>query len=224
MKRTVRSRILSIATAAILSCGMAASSVEAAINVDNFESYASEAALDAAWFPVTAAHAAIVPATLDTVVSHSGAQSLRIDYNCGTGQFFGQLRHDFASQNWSTLKEVEFWYMGQATNSQETLGLRFYSSFGTEIGRVEFPIAQTKVTGWTRGVLDLTNFTHGPAFGQQNDVTQVRIAVTPSEFGTGVLWFDDIRVVPEPASMGLGLLGVCSCLLYGRKRSPRIAT
>lgn len=218
MKTTVRSRFLPVAAAALLVGGLATSVVEAAmIDVDDFEGYASEAAFDLAWRPVQAAQQATVPVTLDTSVAHTGSQSMRIDYNLGASPFFGQDRFDFPSQNWSTSPEVEFWYLGQATNSQEILGLRFYTSFGTEIGRVQLPIAQTRVDKWTRGVLDMSNFTPGPSNGQQNDVAQIRIALTGSDFGTGTLWIDDIRVIPEPTSLGLVVLGACGCLLCRRQ-------
>lgn len=213
MKTPVRNRIFSIATV-LVAGGLAASTVEAAtILVDDFESYASEAAFDAAWFPTTPAHAPIVPATLDTAVAHAGTNSARIDYNTGTGQFFGQLRHDFPTQNWTNQSALQFWYLGQSTNSQEIIGLRFYNSFGAEMGRIQLPIVQTQVTSWTLASLNLGTFT--PA--QKNDITQVRIAITPSQFGTGVLWFDDIQVVPEPATLALLVLGACGCLV-GRRR------
>lgn len=187
--------------------------------LEDFESYASEAAFDAAWRPVQAAQEATVPVTLDTAVAHSGSQSMRINYNLGADPFFGQDRFDFPVQDWSQQSLVEFWYLGEETNSKEILGLRFYSSFGSEIGRVQLPIEQTQVSSWTRGVLDLSNFTPGGAVGQENDVTQIRIALTGSDFGGGVLWIDDIRAVPEPGALMLAMVASGGWLVSRRKRS-----
>ncbi|QEG33906.1 carbohydrate binding domain-containing protein [Bythopirellula goksoeyrii] len=211
-------RVQWFAVAMLASCSFAASA-GATILVDDFESYADEASFDAAWFPSGASQAATVPPSLDTAVFHSGSQSMRIDYNLGNDPFFGQVRHNISpSQDWSNLSEVEFWYLGQDTNSEEILGFRFYTSFGSEIGRVQFPISQTKVTTWTRGVLDLSNFTPGGAVGQENDVAQIRIALTGSDFGSGVIWIDDIQGVPEPTSMALVFLGLSGVLLVSRRR------
>lgn len=216
MMNSKRLRWVFAALAVVIFNAIVAPAGAATIIVDDFESYADEAALDAKWKPSSASQDDVIPVTLDTSVVHSGSQSMRIDYNLGNDPFFGQTRLDFPSQDWSTSSEVEFWYLGQDTNSQEILGLRFYSSFGSEIGRVQFPIEQTRANVWTRGVLDLSNFTHGPAFGQQNDVAQIRIALTGSDFGSGVLWIDDIRVVPEPTALALAGLVLCGCGLRRR--------
>lgn len=211
MKKTSTIRTTVAAAVALSAALWAGTAVAESILVDDFESYADASEFDAVWRPVQPSQEATVPETLDTSVAHTGSQSMRIDYNLGTDPFFGQNRFDFPSQDWSNSSGVEFWYLGQDTNSEETLGLRFYTSFGSEIGRVQLPVSQTRVGQWTLGFLDLNNFTPGGAFGQENDVAQIRIALTGSDFGSGVLWIDDIRVVPEPATLSLALLGFIGC-------------
>jgi hypothetical protein len=192
----------------------------ATILVDDFESYASEAAFDTAWAPIQPAQQATVPLTLSTTVAHGGSQSMRIDYNTGASPYYGQPAHFFPTQNWTVGTAVTFWYLGQTTNSSENFHFRFYNSFGIEIGRKEYPAAtgQTKVGTWTKGVLDLTSYTPGPAVGQQYDVAQIRFNIGAGSYGRGIMWIDDIRVVPEPTSFGLFGVGIATCLVGRRRR------
>jgi hypothetical protein len=233
MKTSVRSRILSFAAAALLTGGLATSMVEAAIIVvDDFEGYADTAALQANWTfvgsnPLTAN---VVPRSLDTSVAHTGSQSMRIDYNvscAGGAPCFGQVRTPApipvpVQNNWSNHTQLEFWYLGQETNSLDRLSFRIGSIFGGEIVNVPFPYDQTRVTKWTRGVLDFSTFTAGQ-IAQLDEVGHVRIGLagvggaTPSDFGSGVIWIDDIRVIPEPTALGLAVLGACGCLLRRRR-------
>lgn len=191
----------------------------AATIVDDFESYASEAAFDSAWAPIQPTQQATVPLTLSTTVAHTGSQSMYIDYNMGASPYFGQPAHFFPTQNWAAGTAVSFWYLGQTTNSGEHFDFRFYNSFGSEIGRKSFPAAtgQTKVGTWTEGILDLSSYTPGPAAGQQNDVAQIRFNINASSYGRGAMWIDDISVVPEPTSFGLFGVGIATCLV-GRRR------
>jgi len=230
MKTSVRSRILPFAAAALLTGGLAPSLVKAAlIVVDDFESYADSAALQAKWTFVGSNPdtANVVPRSLDTSVAHTGSKSMRIDYNLGVAPNFGQVRTppaipDPPEQNWANSTKLEFWYLGQATNSLDRLSFRIASIFGGEIVNIPFPLEQTRVTSWTRGVLDFSTFT--PAQKDLLDnVGHVRIGLagvggaTPSDFGSGVMWFDDIRVVPEPTALALAVLGACGYLLRRRR-------
>ena len=74
----MRSQFIWLSAAALLASGLTTSRGQAAMIVDDFESYASEAAFDTAWFPTTASHAPIVPATLDTAVAYTGSKSLAL--------------------------------------------------------------------------------------------------------------------------------------------------
>lgn len=212
MHSVLSKRILGLALGVAAIAGIAAQS-QAYIIVDDYEGYANAAALETAY---TTGQATVMAETLDTGVAHGGSQSMKIDYTAGNAPYFGQTRLDFAAQDWTPYDKVTFWYLGLPGNSQETFGFRIYNSFGVEIGRIEYTPASDalKAATWTQGVLDLTPFS--PA--DLNNVAQLRVAITPFDYGSGTIWIDDIVVgdIPEPAS--LGLLGAGALMLARRRR------
>jgi hypothetical protein len=211
MQMTLKQVGLLTVMAVLAVCQFASQECVAQFVLEDFESYADEAALDAAWAALTPAQAITVPASLSTNIAHTGSQSMRINYNLGLSPFFGQNYHDIGIQSWGAYNQLSFWYLGQSSNSTERIDFRYLNEFNVQIGSTFVITAGTKANTWTRADVPLT--------GNLSNVKYIRIGLAPTSFGSGIVWIDDISLVPEPSSVGMLCLGAIGCLLRRRTRS-----
>jgi hypothetical protein len=196
--------VLAVSQFATRECG-------AQLVLENFESYADQAALSASWAALSPAQQITVPASLSTDIAHTGSQSMRINYNLGPSPYFGQNAHDIGVQTWASYDRLSFWYLGQSNNSTERIDFRYLNEFNVQVGSTFVIVAGTKANTWTRAIVPLT--------GNLSNVKYIRVGLAPTNYGSGVVWIDDISLVPEPTSLGMLCLGAIGLVLRRRTRS-----
>jgi hypothetical protein len=196
--------VLAVSQFATRECG-------AQLVLENFESYADQAALSASWAALSPAQQITVPASLSTDIAHTGSQSMRINYNLGPSPYFGQNAHDIGVQTWASYDRLSFWYLGQSNNSTERIDFRYLNEFNVQVGSTFVIAAGTKANTWTRAIVPLT--------GNLSNVKYIRVGLAPTNYGSGVVWIDDISLVPEPTSLGMLCLGAIGLVLRRRTRS-----
>jgi hypothetical protein len=97
-----------------------------------------------------------------------------------------------SNRDWTVngVDTLVIWYLGDAANSSETM---YVTLNGTAKVDNDIPDA-TQVNTWTRWTTDLQ------AFADQGinltNVTSITLGVEPGAGGTGLLYFDDIRLFP----------------------------
>ena len=211
MQRTLKQVSLCAAVAVLAVGHFAQRECGAQVVVENFESYADQAALSASWAALSPGQQITVPASLSTDIAHTGSQSMRFNYNLSPSPFFGQNAHDIGVQSWGSYDRLSFWYLGQSSNSSERIDFRYLNEFNVQIGSTFVIAAGTKANTWTQAIVPLT--------GNLSNVKYIRVGLAPTNYGNGVVWIDDISLVPEPASLGMLCIGAIGLVLRRRTRS-----
>jgi hypothetical protein len=133
------------------------------------------------------------PFTEQTIV-HSGNQSMPFAYDNAVGKSEATLTLS-SNRDW-TVKGVDtltIWYSGEAANSVETMYVMLNGSAGVDNDNPDAPQA----AGWTEWNIPLQ------AFADQgvnlSSVSSITLGLRSSAGGTGMLYFDDIRLyAPTP--------------------------
>jgi hypothetical protein len=188
-----------------------------ALNVEDFESYANTAALEAKWQDTVGSPVQ----TLDTTEFHGGANSMKLAYNCGPTPFENQLTYSFASnQDWSAFNQLNIWIRSvDGATSLENLTFQLKDEFGGTLGGA---VIDTQIgNAWTEWSIDLSGFSGLSGVRKMSfDVSAFDVV---NGYGAGTLYIDDISVVapiPEPGTMSLMLLGGLG-MVVALKRSRR---
>jgi PEP-CTERM motif-containing protein len=197
-----------------------------ALTVEDFETYADTAALNAAW-PATVSSASGPVVTLSTGAGffHSGAKAMQLDYDCSGNPPSvneNQLQFTFGSnQNWSGFSQFDLWVRSvDGATSNEKLSLQLKDEFGATLGSVS---RRTQIGNtWTDWSVSLAGFTN------LANVRKITIDVSADDivngFGKGTLYFDDMSVtaaIPEPSTFGLMLLSGVGLLVIMKRRNSR---
>jgi hypothetical protein len=184
--------------------------------IDNFESYADSAALNAAWVVNTNGN----PAT-ETLVNESGNQVMKFAYNV-SAPFWAQTKYSLPGAVWGT-SGVNWSYWGYTSLSFDykitDVGsgndrIAVWDCWGQTILTKSIPAA---VVGWTTVTVDFVTDLQ-PGMNLQN-LAVIGFAAESTWFSTptGDIYIDNVHLnpIPEPATMALLSLGGLALL---RKR------
>jgi hypothetical protein len=161
-------------------------------DVDEFDSYADDAALRASW---------VTTHTKDTVYVRTpgyetSTQSMKLVYNNGADPWWTEVKMTFGSvQDWSTYENVSCWYMGMypgdPNNSGEKFFLRVYDEWGGSFDGPKIDNA-TKTWAWNYYSMDISGWANS------GNVAAVAIILEPMDYGSGLFHVDRIRIDTGP--------------------------
>jgi len=152
--------------------------------IDNFESYANSAALQAAWVAIPPLAAADV--TLDATGINGKSMSIDYDVSAGTNA----VEFTFpADQDYTLLTTVRILYHATSGSTAEDIVLELRDNIGTVLGSGVAPDGTS--AGVKRFEVDIVH-----NFANLNTVRKVRLAIRDGGdmSGTGTVLFDDITV------------------------------
>jgi hypothetical protein len=134
--------------------------------------------------------------TEQTIV-HSGNQSMPFEYNNGVGKSEATLtltdRRDWTEKGLETLA---IWYIGDAANAAETMYVVLNLNVSAGVDNDNPNAAQA--ADWTEWKIDLQAFANkGVNLANVNSITLgLGNRANPTAGGSGMLFFDDIRLYP----------------------------
>jgi hypothetical protein len=131
------------------------------------------------------------PPFAEQTIVHSGNQSMPFEYDNAAGKSEATLT--LTSNNDWTVKGVDrltIWYRGRNTNTAETMYVTLNGSAGVDNDNPDVALA----AGWTEWNIPLQ------AFADQgvnlSNVTSIALGLRSVTGGSGMLYFDDIRLCP----------------------------
>jgi hypothetical protein len=131
------------------------------------------------------------PPFAEQSIVHSGNQSMPFEYDNAPGKSEATLT--LTSNNDWTINGVDtltIWYRGNAANSAETMYVTLNGSASVDNANPDATLA----AGWTQWDTPLQ------AFADQGvtltNVTSITIGLKSGTGGTGMLFFDDVRLHP----------------------------
>ena len=173
--------------------------------VDDFESYndldegdPGSNRLYLAWidgFDSPATNGSVVgnlnPPFAEQTIVHSGLQSMPMAYDNAVGKSEATLTLT-SSRDWTVngVNTLTIWFRGASANTAETL---YVALNGNARVDNDNPDAAT-ITSWTAWNIDLTRFA-GQGVNLTN-VTSITLGLSSVTGGTGMMYFDDIRLYP----------------------------
>jgi hypothetical protein len=159
--------------------------------IDDFESYTNDTILQSKWFNNTAN----VITTLNTISTyvHSGTKSLKYVYNNWNSPWWSKSERRLdgivwgsTGEDWTSYTTVSFWYY--ATSFTGTLKFQIVDTYGTSI--TTYAVPSVVLNTWINIKIDIT----GIADSSLVKVGRVDVLVTPSTYGTGTFYIDDISI------------------------------
>jgi hypothetical protein len=171
-----------------------AGTANAQVVIDDFESYADDAALQGAW--VEFADCGPVTPTLDLTNPAEGSQAMRMTYNLGVEPYFSCLRYYFDTPpDWRLFYRLE-WEMrrDEPIPDDRIVVSANHDPSIVPIETTIYPQAELS-TEWQTVGINLT------ASGTRFTDSIERLNFTPvaeNAYGQGTVYVDNIRVVPLP--------------------------
>jgi hypothetical protein len=184
--------------------------------IDNFESYADSAALNAAWVVNTGGNAAT-----ETLVDESGNHVLKLAYSVAS-PYWAQTKYSLPGAVWGTSGvNWSYWgYTGLQLDYKITdVGsgndrITVYNCWGTAVLSKSIPAA---VTGWTTVTLDFV--TDLKAGQNLENCAVIGIAAESTWYSspTGDIFVDNMTLIPVPEPATMSILALGGLLLRRRK-------
>jgi len=170
--------------------------------VDDFESYANDAALQAVW---VASDAVKTQVTLYTLAPHGGSQSMRINVT-KTGSVGDTVTDTFAVQDWSAVDVVRFWARSDQLGDKIQLRVRVGDGTSSKSALVEAAAKDT----WEEFSVNLAGMTNDGAFSpDMSAITMLEWEVTKA--GKNGEWIvDDLSVEGDAGTARVRLFNVAS--------------
>jgi hypothetical protein len=135
------------------------------------------------------------PPFAEQSIVHSGNQSMPFAYDNAPGKSEATLTLT-SNRDWTVngVETLTIWYRGQADNAAETMYVVLNGSAGVDNDNPE----AVQTTGWTAWHIGLAAFAdQGVNLSSVNSITLgVGNRANPTAGGTGMLFFDDIRLHP----------------------------
>jgi hypothetical protein len=124
----------------------------------------------------------------EQTIVHSDNQSMPMAYDNAVGKSEATLNLT-SNRDWTVngVTTLTIWYRGDAANAAETLYVALNGGTAVTNDNPDAALA----TAWTEWTIDLTRF--GVNLANVNSITLGLSSVTG---GTGVMYFDDIRLYP----------------------------
>jgi len=161
---------------------------------DDFESYANDAALQAAWIETDAGD----PAELETVVVYEGTQSMYLPGDATTGD---EWYREFATTDFTGYTGT---FHMQASRAYSTLKLRIYV-YDSAGNTNSAPILQTGINVWEFFEFDINSLTQdGGTPADISDITRIGFRLEDRRNNSS-LYIDEMISVPGPGSIHLKL-------------------
>jgi len=162
------------------------------IIIENYESYASAAELQASW--VAGGRTALI--TLSTSVYYDPSQSMTLVYQNTASPYNAYATHDLGgAQDWTIqgITALSVMFKGGGGNAGDDIYVELESNGGAQSGRQQYgSTTATQNTTWTEWFIDLS------AFGiDLNNVTEITVGVgqDPGQnTGSGGMNFDFITI------------------------------
>jgi len=171
------------------------------ISVDNFESYADNDALRAAWVVQNGLDPAYNNLDIDT--KHAGAKAMRLEIQNQFDPYVLEVKKTFSAANWTTngVKSLGVWVKGNAENADQPIYLKLTDA--THTGTVTCPSGAFQDADWQLWRINLAD----AALSSVNKaaVTSITIGIGDGE-ASGQLedWYeydflnvDDIAIYPS---------------------------
>lgn len=157
----------------------------AGADIDNFESYATDAALQAVWV-----ESDIHPATVEMTIVHEGLQSMRMPGDTNGETWIKTI----ASSDYTNFTFSFPWYQDKEYNKMK---FEFILSDGVDI--LSFPLNITQHNQWTQFEIDINAMTDSGTT-DQTSIISVGFRVLDREGGF-VSYVDNIVATPQPGSV-----------------------
>lgn len=162
----------------------------------------------------------------EKIVVHTGSQSMPYFYENGMKPFYSEATRTFHEpQDWTTggYDTLELWFYGSPDNDAEPMYLALQDADKhSAVARLNLPdLLNIRVPQWHRWSIRFAAFTNDNGNLNLTGIKSISIgfgykdALEPG--GSGLVFFDDISLVPEPATMSLFVLGA-PALRYCRLR------
>jgi len=129
------------------------------------------------------------PPFAEQTIVHSGSQSMPLRYDNSAGKSEATLTLT-ANRDWTVhgVNTLTIWFRGDSANAAENL---YVALNGNAVVNSDNPDAAT-VTSWTEWNIDLTRFAdQGVNLSSVNSIT---IGLSSVTGGTGIMYFDDVRL------------------------------
>jgi len=157
--------------------------------------------------------------TLNTATVHSGTKAMKYAYNNGASPYYAIARYNVPGAvwqsygaNWNDYSKLSVWYYVEKNGGSEHLKIQLVNAWGTTLYNQDIGVVPAGL-GWQEAVIDLhAHLT--PA--QLEHVGRIDLIMSAGNYGQGVVYFDDITLIPEPAT--LVLLGAGGLLLRRRRK------
>jgi hypothetical protein len=151
--------------------------------IEDFESYADDAAMQTAWFDTTAN----VTVTVETTIVHNGSQSMKYDFANGSSPHWSKSGA-VVPPDWSDHDTLSIWYNVASNGGNDDLNIKIVDLWGGALYTENFG-AVAAGGGWQEATIDLAaNLT--PA--QLANVGKIDIMMLAGGYGAGTVYFDDI--------------------------------
>ena len=147
---------------------------------------------------------------------HNGGQALQAAYNTWASPWWSGTQLVFGGangQDWTDMKTLTVWY--KVTKAASRVECDVYTCWGTGFSNGQWFATPgvTPVGDWVKWDIDVSGLTGG----YRNHVGRIQFAQVVPNNGGGTVLYDDISVIPEPAT--LALLGLGGLTMLRRKRS-----
>jgi hypothetical protein len=165
--------------------------------IEEYETYADDAAFNAAW---TASAGATI--SLNAATPFQGAKSMKLIYNNAVAPYYSEAastnvwQKDFTAFN---LKALDIWYYGNAANTAEKMYVTL--SDGTNSATVQNPNNVSQSPSWQIWNIATSDFkAANPGLNLAN-ITSLKVGMgtkaAPVTGGTGTVYIDNIRLYTQ---------------------------
>jgi hypothetical protein len=154
--------------------------------------------------------------TLDTTDGYLDPQCLEATYNTWNSPWWSGTQLVFGGangQDWTNMTTLTVYY--KVIGAASRIECDLYTCWGTGFSNGQYfaTPGATPAGDWVQWNIDISGLTGG----YRNHVGRIQFAQVYPDYGGGTVLYDDISVIPEPAT--LVLLGLGGLAMLRRKRS-----